>query len=134
MKDLKNIYYNLDTGNGGTQPSEPVVEPVVEPVIETPVVSAEEHFILKTQLEQLKASQAGETRKNTDLMKKLSDMETNLNAIKTSQMTDEEKSRHEVEILKAEIAKRDEEIERVKFLDKVKEAGINIIKEIILSM
>lgn len=98
------------------------VTPEENPVVIDPLKIQEELTIMKNHNEQLKNSQAGETRKNTELMKRIGDLEGQINIIKTSQMTDEEKRLHEISQLKEEIARRDDEIKRIEFLDKVKEA------------
>ena len=103
-----------------------VVDPAVDQVID-PVKKPEDFIILQNQYDQLKNSQAGETRKNAELLSTVEELKKQMDDIKVSKMSEKEKTEHELSTLKAQLLKKDQEIERVKFLDKVKEACISTL-------
>jgi len=115
-----------------TEPVTPV-DPNVTPATTeqvTPVVTptpSPEYVLLKTQYEQLKNSQSGETRKNTELQNQLNEMRAQFDEIKLSKMTEKEKTEFEINKLRDEIRLRDEQIIKAEFLVKVKEAAENVI-------
>jgi len=108
-----------------TTPVDPVVVDPVAPV--TPAAPSTELVLLKTQYEQLKNSQSGETRKNTELQNQLNEMRAQFDEIKLSKMTEKEKTEFEINKLRDEIRIRDEQIIKAEFLVKVKEAADNVL-------
>jgi hypothetical protein len=87
----------------------------------------EENVLLKAKVEQITQAQAGETRKNTELQKTISDLQVQMDNLKRTSMSDEELKAHEMQKLREEINNLKVEKERFVFLDKVKTACSSLI-------